>query len=231
MDYDKIYSILSSKEHNPHFLKRYINFMKQCFGQTHAENTYTEKHHICPKAKTLFPEYANLSIHKWNSIILTPRQHFIAHWILWKCYGGSQYRSFWMMLHAAKTEAHKERYKCVNSKLFAKLKEEHSFHTKGEKNYFHKNKFVGKDNGFYGKTHSQETRERWSKQRKGKKLSEETRLKQSIAHKGKKHTQSQIEHFKSLKWFYDPINNKNTKAVECPLGFLPGRIYCRKNLK
>lgn len=90
-----IYTILSSKPHNPHYLKRYHRFIKYCLNSNPvlSNDTYTEIHHICPKAKDLFPEYTNLKTYSWNSIKLTARQHIVAHVILWKCYGGSQSRA------------------------------------------------------------------------------------------------------------------------------------------
>lgn len=90
-----IYTILSSKPHNPHYLKRYHRFITYCLDSNAilSNDTYTEIHHICPKAKDLFPEYTNLKTYSWNSIKLTARQHIVAHVILWKCYGGSQTQS------------------------------------------------------------------------------------------------------------------------------------------
>lgn len=74
-----IYTILSSKEHNSHNLNRYIKFIESLKNQKISEDEYTESHHICPKAKDMFPEYKCLKTHAWNKIILTARQHFIAH--------------------------------------------------------------------------------------------------------------------------------------------------------
>ena len=54
-----IYKILSSKTHNSHHLSRYIKFIKNLENQSFQENEFTEIHHICPKAKDLFPEYEN----------------------------------------------------------------------------------------------------------------------------------------------------------------------------
>lgn len=50
---------------------------------------------------------------------------------------------------------------------------------------------VGEENGFYGKTHSQETREFLSESRKGKPLPQETRDKMSASHKGKPKSEEQ----------------------------------------
>lgn len=85
-----IYSILSSVPHNPHYLKRYYNFIISCIElnsrKSKEELGYTERHHFCPKAKDLFPQYKSFSKYSWNLTNLTPHQHFIAHHLLWKAY-------------------------------------------------------------------------------------------------------------------------------------------------
>jgi len=95
MTSEDIYSILASKPHNPHYLKRYLKFIESC---THTDGEYTENHHICPKAKDLFPEYGSFRKYPWNKKKLTARQHIIAHIMLWKAYGGSQTRAIQSML-------------------------------------------------------------------------------------------------------------------------------------
>ena len=91
-----IYSILSSKPHNPHYLNRYITFIQQCQLKNKDFKGYTENHHICPRA--IFPLYKNFSKNPWNKATLTARQHFIAHMMLWKLYKNrSMTRAFGMM--------------------------------------------------------------------------------------------------------------------------------------
>jgi hypothetical protein len=90
MNSNDIYTILSSKPHNPHYLKRYIKFITSC-GIKNSKLTddhigYTEKHHICPKAKSMFPEYSSFYTCPWNMIRLTASQHFVAHHILANAY-------------------------------------------------------------------------------------------------------------------------------------------------
>ena len=92
-----IYILLSSKTHNKHYLDRYLKFISSRNLRSIPADIYTENHHICPKAKDMFPEYKNLKEFKWNSIILTAREHFIAHWMLWKAFGGSQVHAFWLL--------------------------------------------------------------------------------------------------------------------------------------
>lgn len=113
-----ILNILTSKQHNIHFLSRYIKFINNCieYNSMQPRQTNVEKHHICPKASDLFPEYTNLTLYTWNSVILTTRQHFIAHWILSKTYKGSQISAFWRMC----------KNKSKSSKMYETIKESHN---------------------------------------------------------------------------------------------------------
>ena len=62
----------------------------------------------------------------------------------------------------------------------------------------------GEKNPFYGKTHSEETRKKWSEARKGNTYA-----------KGNKST-------KGMRWFNNGKINK--VCYECPDGFVPGRL-------
>lgn len=84
--------ILRSKKHNKHYLNRYIKLIKILS----TRHSFGHKHHICPKAKDMFPEYKN-SV-DWNTVSVTEREHFILHWILAKAYPGtSQTLAFYHM--------------------------------------------------------------------------------------------------------------------------------------
>jgi len=89
-----IYQTLAAKDHNQHYLKRYLKFIQYCEESNKTLNvkTYTEKHHICPKA--LFPKYKSFKQNPWNMIKLTRKQHLISHHILWKAFGGTQTIAF-----------------------------------------------------------------------------------------------------------------------------------------
>jgi hypothetical protein len=126
-----IYAILASKPHNTHYLKRYWKFIQSCdkLNRTLSESVYTEKHHICPKANDLFPEYASFVEHPWNRILLTSRQHVIAHLILWKSYGKSQTIAFkYFFLQNSKLGdsylPYREIPTCIESRYAAKVREE-----------------------------------------------------------------------------------------------------------
>lgn len=81
-----LYSHLSIYPHNPHYLKRYIKFILSCLDKNVNLNSYLESHHILPKHKKKFPQFASFTDFPWNRATLTYRQHIIAHYILFKAY-------------------------------------------------------------------------------------------------------------------------------------------------
>ena len=89
-----IAELLKSIPHNARYLDRYIAFVISRQQRALLTEEFTENHHICPKANDMFPQYKSLRKHMWNSLRLTPREHFIAHWLLWKAYGRSQTYAF-----------------------------------------------------------------------------------------------------------------------------------------
>lgn len=69
-----------------HYINRYIKFIESC---SYNEKDYTERHHYLPVA--LFPEFEK---DKGNIIVLTGRQHYIAHYILAKAFGNKMWFAF-----------------------------------------------------------------------------------------------------------------------------------------
>lgn len=127
----------------------------------------------------------------------------------------------------------------ANELLFMTTSEHKTLHMKG--------KYAGENNPFYGKTHSDESKNKMSEAhkgkhnsaehnmkiseaRKGKKLSEETKKKLSRVNRGKKlsdETKNKIAEAQKgrLKGTFWYNNSKiNVRAKECPDGFVPGRI-------
>lgn len=99
-----------------------------------------EIHHILPKS-------LGGSNDKDNLIALTPRQHYIAHWMLWKIHGGKMSNAFFFMNN------HKS-YKKMYSRGYEKLRDE------SVKN------LSGKNAAWYGKKFPKEMREKQSNARK-----------------------------------------------------------------
>jgi hypothetical protein len=113
--------IVKSKHH----LKRYNKFIESLKDQN--IDGYSEKHHIIPRSMGGTNDKDNL-------IQLTARQHFIAHWMLWKAYGGKMMHAFHMMLHGRGKNSKQKRYTKVNSKTYEILmKESAEFSSKRSK--------------------------------------------------------------------------------------------------
>lgn len=159
-----IYNILSSIHHNPHYLNRYIRFIEKCQHQK-IESIF-EKHHIVPKGKDMFPVYSSFIEHPWNRCDLTPRQHYIAHWILYKAFPTS-YSQFYAFYAFSMNQRNDSNIK-INSKVYEELKIKHIESISGPNNYFAQNKFYGEDNHFYGKNHTEEFKKKQSARRKNK---------------------------------------------------------------
>lgn len=118
MNKDEILTILLTKSQNIHYAHKYINFIFSRLDN--PQSTYTENHHILPKAKTQFPDYANLTKYPWNNIKLTGREHFIAHWLLWKSQGGFMAYAFKAMKRKSKYQH--DRYYKISSRVYEQLK-------------------------------------------------------------------------------------------------------------
>jgi hypothetical protein len=98
---------------NTHYYNRYINFITSLQNQILSD--YNEEHHICPKSLNGPDDSSNL-------IKLSARQHFIAHWMLWKAYETSELtHAFWAMCHQ-KNARQQNRYNKINSKTYEILK-------------------------------------------------------------------------------------------------------------
>lgn len=81
-----IYLILSSKKHDKYYLQKYINFIRKNLNKYPEKFPNSELHHICPKAKDMFPQYKDYSFYKWNKIVLPIKKHFYAHYLLTKAF-------------------------------------------------------------------------------------------------------------------------------------------------
>ena len=137
---------------------------------------YCEVHHIVPRS-------LGGSNDKDNLISLTPRQHYIAHWMLWKACGGVAGRSFFMMSNLGK-------YGKVNSTTYAQARETYSEQVKKQmaerpnRPAFtpeHREKIR---QAKLGKKQSEQHTLNAHKHRVGKPLSDETKRKISEAKRG-----------------------------------------------
>lgn len=134
MDYQAIYNRLISKALNyPH-------------------EGYTEMHHIVPKCMGGDDSKSNL-------VKLSAKQHFVAHHLLFKIYGGLKLAHAWYSMCRV---GEGQEGRLVNAKLFNKAKEARSVLLSESS--------MGELNHFYGKTHSEESRQKMSNAQKEMRL-------------------------------------------------------------
>jgi hypothetical protein len=95
------------------WLKRYIKFL-EIFGNN--SGGYVENHHILPKS--IYKEFSDLKKYSWNSVKLSAREHYIAHYMLGKALGGKMWYAWHRMRICNGIE--------INSILFEKARIEHS---------------------------------------------------------------------------------------------------------
>jgi hypothetical protein len=93
-----------------HHYNRYTRFIGSLRGQ--SVDGYAEVHHIVPRSLGGSDDADNL-------IRLTARQHYVAHWMLSRALGGSAARAFFMMSNFG-------RYGQVNSTTYAIARQEYA---------------------------------------------------------------------------------------------------------
>ena len=157
-----------------------------------SNNGYTEKHHIIPK-------FLGGDNSKKNLVTLTAREHFLCHWLLTKMVteGKESYQAwnaFGCMLYLKNDS--QQRYK-VNSRLFQQLKEKDNIRRKGRKS------------PTLGMKHSNETKKKMSRYRRGVSKSEEHKRKMSESRRGVPKSE---EHKIALKKAWE--NNKHNRIGE-----------------
>lgn len=124
-------------------------------GKTFRDVT-TERHHILPKCLGGSNDADNLTD-------ITPREHFVCHWLLTKIYPTGE--EHWKMINAFRMmraeNPRQQRYKTkITSRVYARLKEEYA--------KLQSQRFSGKGNGFYGKNHTEEAKQKISQANKGR---------------------------------------------------------------
>jgi len=161
------------------YLKTYCKLIRKAENRTLPEG-YTENHHVFPKS--IFGNNDRV-------VALTAREHYVAHALLEKIYihryGLKNQKTIKMtyahnMMGSRGSYKNSYLYETVRSRMAeAKREQEISAETRAKLSASNS----GKNNPFYGKTHSVETRKKLSAINKGRKLSPEARAKISIASK------------------------------------------------
>jgi hypothetical protein len=158
MDYQKVYSQLIAKAQ----------------ARSKVED-YVERHHVVPKSLGGTDDKSNL-------VSLTAREHFLAHMLLARIHGGSQW------LAVIRMRGMEKRY--VNNRLYAIAKKQQALAMSRK----HKGKTLSLEHkaniaaASKGRAHSAETRAKLSNALIGHAVSAETRAKIGATSKGRTHT-------------------------------------------
>jgi 5-methylcytosine-specific restriction endonuclease McrA len=169
-------------------------------------NDRTERHHIKPRSLGGADTSDNL-------VDLTPREHFICHWLLVKMTTGKDHHKMLNALRMMRAEnPNQQRYNTkITSRVYESIKKEYA--------ELQSVKLRGAGNGMYGKTQSAETREKIRQKNLGKKLTAEQieNLKKAIT--GKKKPPLSTEHraklsanHRSKQADFDGTLSKETRA-------------------
>lgn len=133
MNYSKIYdALITDAKENP------------------KPDEYKESHHIVPRCMGGDDSNDNL-------VKLTARQHYLAHWLLYKMYRTTSLVHAWHCMSRIGTG---QADRTVNSHLFEYCKKHRATHLSKQ--------YSGEGNNFYGKTHTEETKRRLSEIHAGK---------------------------------------------------------------
>jgi hypothetical protein len=176
------YAIIELSNINKHMNKYnqwYANITER--AKNRVLETYTESHHIVPRSLGGGDEADNL-------VNLTAREHFVCHWLLVKMTTGQEHHK---MLNALRMmRAKKQGQQRYNTKITARVYES----IKQEYAKLQSKSLKGKGNGFYGKTHTPEAREKIRQKNLGNKLTPEQHARLVANTTGKKKPPITEEH-------------------------------------
>ena len=102
------------------YLKHYNNLVEKAKKRALRKGEYFEKHHIVPKSEGGSNELANL-------VKLTAREHFLAHWLLYRADPESTSRahSFWRMCRG-RGKVLPENWIVISSRVYEEARLAHS---------------------------------------------------------------------------------------------------------
>ena len=168
-------------------------------SREHVEGVYYERHHIVPRSMGGNDSSANI-------VVLTPREHFIAHWLLYKIHKNKEMAfAFYAMCYYKSKDNHRNIE--ISSRTYAEAKELHSktlsilqrqkvkdgtfkwMHGK-KQTQEHRQKIIEtrqRENNYKGHTWklSDEVKKKIGDRQRGKKLSDETKHQISTKLKGR----------------------------------------------
>jgi hypothetical protein len=156
-------------------MNKYTRWYNQIVAnaQNRITEGYTERHHIQPRSLGGADTADNL-------VELTAREHFICHWLLTKMTAGEDRYKMINALRMMRAEKEgQQRYDtAITSRVYETIKKEYA--------KLQSERFSGKNNPMYGRTHTEEAKRAIKEKNTGKKLTEEQVARQVAAQTGRK---------------------------------------------
>jgi hypothetical protein len=102
------------------YIKHYSNLIEKAKARTLEKNIYVERHHIKPKSEGGFDDETNI-------VKLTAREHFLAHWLLYRINPESTSRAhaFWRMCRG-RGKVLPENWIVISSRVYEEARLAHS---------------------------------------------------------------------------------------------------------
>ena len=180
---------------NNEYRKEYYRIIKE--ARLNPPNGYCEIHHIIPRS------LGGTEYHR-NLVQVSGADHLRLHTLL-PYFTEGENRDKMLFAWIGMTN----RFKIIDYEEYGYLKESYS--------KMRSERFKGEGNPFYGKTHTEETKQKMSKSHKGKegtfkdkKHSEESKKKMSKSHEGKKYSEESKQKMSEAK------KGKKQKIIKCP---------------
>lgn len=154
---------------------RYMRLIQ--YAKQHPSEGRVERHHIVPRSM-------GGSNDKDNLVRLSPRLHFVAHWMLWKAYRNAKMaNAFWTMACCNGERINSKTYNIVRAVAAKAIADMRRGKTISDK---HKAIISARQSG---RIVSEETRKKISEAGKGRKLSPDVCAKLSEIRKGRVHSE------------------------------------------
>lgn len=156
---------------DPVYIEKYLDVCKK-----NATDGYRERHHILPKS--IFPEFKNLSRHRWNRVDLSYVDHTLAHFYIAKA---TNHSGMWIsvicMLDYGRNDVPLTEEDVIQ---IARVREEskgmmyRTEESKVKQSQARIGKYAGKNHPLYGTSPSEEVRKRIADKLRGMPVSKET---------------------------------------------------------
>jgi hypothetical protein len=142
------------------YTKWYYNIIEAAKNRIKASDEYYEKHHIMPVS---LGGKRNVK----NEVYLTAREHFLCHFLLTRMTSGKARTKMTYAFHIMKSNP-RGNGKRYNGRLFEMTRKELSIATSGKNSPTYGLKLCGEKNGFFGKHHTEKTKDLLRSKLKGK---------------------------------------------------------------